>query len=72
LNKSGSASAVSILEMMPLMRAISASASDIFCFSGMRFSDLLRAGLSRPSPRSLSPRSREFERIPRADSTMRR
>jgi hypothetical protein len=42
LNKSGSASAVSIFEMMPLMRAISASASEIFCFSGTRFSALLR------------------------------
>src|SRR6202035_479700 len=69
LNKSGSASAVSILAMMPLMRAISASAFEIFCFSGTRFSAVLRCGLSRLLLRSLLPRSRELARAPRADNT---
>ena len=47
VNRSGSASAVSILAMMPLMRSISASASAIRCFSGVRFSLLPRSGFSR-------------------------
>src|ERR1700692_172922 len=44
LNRSGSASAVSIFAIMPLMRAISASASEIRCFGELRFSFLLRLG----------------------------
>src|SRR6185437_4046750 len=70
VNRSGSASAVSIFSMMPLMRAISVSASEICCFSDLP--PLERCGLSRSALRSLPARSREAVRIPRADSTMRR
>jgi len=73
VNRSGSASAVSILAMMPLMRSISASASAIRCLSGVRFSFLPRSGLAFSfafSPARALPRSREPLRVSPMDDAL--
>ena len=68
---SGSASAVSILAMMPLMRSISASASAIRCFAGFFRSALMRVCWLRRSVvlATLALRARARSRD---DSTSRR